>query len=60
MRYGMRPVPFGVRVKCTVLAPIAQGEFPIKELSGVIEERIRAVVDDGREPAQPPEVALSD
>jgi 1-acyl-sn-glycerol-3-phosphate acyltransferase len=60
MRYGMRPVPFGVRVKCTVLAPIAQGEFPIKELSGVIEGRIRAVVDAGRQSAPAPEVVLSD
>ena len=60
MRYGMRPVPFGVRVKCTVLAPIAPDEFPIKELSGVIEGRIRAVVDAGRQSAPAPEVALSD
>lgn len=60
MRHGMRPVPFGVRVKCTVLAPIAQGEFPIKELSGAVEKRIRAVVDGGREAAPAREVAVSD
>ena len=28
MRYRMRPVPFGVRVRCTMLAPIYQNEHP--------------------------------
>jgi 1-acyl-sn-glycerol-3-phosphate acyltransferase len=51
MRYRMRPVPFGVRVKCTVLAPIGQGDYPAKELVGVVEERIRRAVTDGRSAA---------
>lgn len=58
MRYRMRPVPFGVRIKCTVLAPISQGEFPIKQLAGVVEERIREVVSAGRRPASGAEAAV--
>ena len=48
MRYRMRPIPFGVRVKCTVLAPISQQEQPAKAMAGVVEERIRqALGGDG-------------
>lgn len=49
MRYGMRPVPFGVRVKCTVLPPIGPKEYPPNELAGVVEERIRAALSARRE-----------
>jgi 1-acyl-sn-glycerol-3-phosphate acyltransferase len=42
MRYRMRPIPFGVRVKCKVLAPMDPGEHPVKDLAGVVEERIRS------------------
>lgn len=48
MRYRMRPVPFGVRIGCTVLAPVHQEACPLKELVGVVEERIRAAVAEGR------------
>jgi 1-acyl-sn-glycerol-3-phosphate acyltransferase len=49
MRYRMRPVPFGVRVKCTVLAPISQQEQSAKAVVSVAEDRIReAVADTGR------------
>lgn len=41
MRYRMRPVPFGVRVSCRALAPIDQAEYPVKELVGIAEQRIR-------------------
>jgi 1-acyl-sn-glycerol-3-phosphate acyltransferase len=41
LRYRMRPVPFGVRVKCTVLAPITQQEHSAKDMVGVVEEKIR-------------------
>jgi 1-acyl-sn-glycerol-3-phosphate acyltransferase len=47
MRYGMRPVPFGVRVKCTVLAPIRQREQSAKAVVRVVEERIREAVIGG-------------
>lgn len=45
MRYGMRPVPFGVRVRCTVLAPIGQDEYPARDIAGVTENRIRESMD---------------
>ena len=45
MRYRMRPVPFGVRVRCTVLAPIGQDEYPARDIAGVIENRIRESMD---------------
>jgi 1-acyl-sn-glycerol-3-phosphate acyltransferase len=45
MRYRMRPVPFGVRVRCTVLAPIGQDEYPAKDIAGVTENRIRESMD---------------
>jgi 1-acyl-sn-glycerol-3-phosphate acyltransferase len=48
MRYRMRPIPFGVRVKCTVLAPISQQEQSGKALVSMVEERIREALGDGR------------
>lgn len=48
VRYRMRPMPFGVRVRCRVLAPIDQNELPLKELVAVVEARIRDAVNDGR------------
>ena len=45
MRYRMRPVPFGVRVRCTVLAPVFQNEFPVKEIGRIAEQRIRASLE---------------
>jgi len=45
MRYRMRPVPFGVRVRCTALAPIHQNEFPVKEIGKIAEQRIRASLE---------------
>ncbi len=51
MRYRMRPIPFGVKVTCTVLAPISQREHSAKELVGVAEERIRRAIDEGRRAA---------
>ena len=48
MRYRMLPIPFGVRVKCTVLAPISQQEQSAKVVASMVEEKIRAVLDDGR------------
>jgi 1-acyl-sn-glycerol-3-phosphate acyltransferase len=45
MRYRFRPIPFGVRLRCTVLAPIGQEEFPVKELAGVAEARIRETLE---------------
>lgn len=46
LRYRMRPVPFGVRVKCTVLAPITQQEHSAKDMVGVVEEKIRKELID--------------
>jgi 1-acyl-sn-glycerol-3-phosphate acyltransferase len=51
MRYRMQPVPFGVRVKCTVLAPVSQQELSVKKLVNMVEERIRSTVSDGRQVA---------
>ena len=45
MRYRMLPVPFGVRVRCTALAPIHQHEFPVKEIGKIAEQRIRASLE---------------
>ena len=54
MRYRMWPVPFGVRVKCTVLAPISQQEHSAKAVVSAAEDRIReAVAHDGRIPSAP-------
>lgn len=44
VRYSGWPMPFGVRVRCTVLAPIGQDEYPAKELVAIAEERIRSVL----------------
>jgi 1-acyl-sn-glycerol-3-phosphate acyltransferase len=41
MRYRMLPVPFGVRVRCTVLAPFDQGDYPAREIGRITEDRIR-------------------
>lgn len=51
VRYRMRPMPFGIRVRCTVLEPIDQSDFPLKELVVVVEGRIRDAVNAGRERA---------
>jgi len=48
MRYRMRPIPFGVRVKCTVLAPISQQEKSGKAVVSMVEEKIREALSDGR------------
>ncbi len=48
MRYRMRPIPFGVRVKCTVLAPISQQEKSGKAVVSMAEEKIREALSDGR------------
>ncbi len=49
MRYRMRPIPFGVRVKCMVLAPISPQEQSVKAVISVVENRIReAMIDDRR------------
>ncbi len=49
MRYRMRPIPFGVRVKCTILTPIKQRGQSVKAVVSVVEDRIRgAVIDDRR------------
>ena len=45
MRYRMRPVPFGVRVRCTMLAPIYQNEHPAREIGRIAEQRIRASLE---------------
>ena len=45
MRYRMWPVPFGVRVRCTVLAPIGQNEYPARDIAGITENRIRESMD---------------
>ncbi len=45
MRYRMRPIPFGVRVRCTVLAPIGQDEYHARDIAGIIENRIRESLD---------------
>jgi len=48
MRYRMRPIPFGVRVKCMVLAPISPQEQSVKAVISVVEDRIRQAVIDNR------------
>jgi 1-acyl-sn-glycerol-3-phosphate acyltransferase len=47
MRYSMLPIPFGVRVKCTVLTPISRHEKSDKEVVRVVEDRIREALIGG-------------
>ncbi len=49
MRYRMRPIPFGVRVKCTILTPIKQRGQSVKAVVSVVEDRIRGAVIDDRQ-----------
>ena len=51
MRYSMRPVPFGVRVRCRVLAPIRQDEHSARSIPLVVEDSIRDAVTAGRRAA---------
>ena len=51
MRSSMRPIPFGVRVRCTVLAPISQHEQSARSITRQVEERIREAVTEGRRSA---------
>jgi 1-acyl-sn-glycerol-3-phosphate acyltransferase len=44
VRYGMRPIPFGVRLRCTVLEPLEPSAVPPKELARTIEKRLRAAL----------------
>lgn len=41
MRYRIRPIPFGVRIRCTVLEAIDPSAYSLKELAAVAEKRIR-------------------
>ena len=54
MRYSVRPIPFGVRIRCTVLEPIDQNAFPGKELAGIAEKRIRETLAAGGNSALTP------
>ncbi len=47
MRYRVRPIPFGVRIRCTALTPIGRDEYPLKDIAGVIENRIREWLGTG-------------
>lgn len=44
LRYRMRPIPFGVRLRCTVLAPIEQSEHRAREIAKIAEDRIRGAL----------------
>jgi 1-acyl-sn-glycerol-3-phosphate acyltransferase len=48
MRYRMLPVPFGVRVRCTVLAPFGQADYSAREIGKVAEDRIRSSLGGNR------------
>jgi 1-acyl-sn-glycerol-3-phosphate acyltransferase len=43
-RYGFVPIPFGVRVTCTILEPIPQEGRPAPQLIHLAEERVRAAL----------------
>ena len=45
VRYGCRPVPYGVRVTFKMLEPVEPSEWNLKELPGVLEERIRSELE---------------
>ena len=47
VRYAMRPIPFGVRLRCTVLAPIDRAERDARQVVELAEQRIRAVIEAG-------------
>lgn len=47
LRYRMRPIPFGVRLRCSVLAPIHQREGSAREIVAIAESRIREVLGRG-------------
>jgi len=45
VRYAMRPIPFGVHMRCTVLAPIDRTQGDAREVVALAEQRIRAVLE---------------
>ncbi len=53
LRYRMRPIPFGIRVRCTALEPIDRGERSAKELVAAVEARIRHSLGQPRTPGSP-------
>lgn len=51
LRYGMRPVPAGVKVRATVLEPIGRDGRDVKEVAALVEERVRAALATDPAPA---------
>lgn len=47
LRYRMRPIPFGVRLRLTVLAPISQTECGTRDIVARAESRIREALERG-------------
>ena len=47
VRYAMRPVPFGVHLRCTVLTPIDRSQSDLRDVVALAEQRIRAALDAG-------------
>lgn len=45
LRYAMRPIPFGVRLRCTVLEPVDRAQGDLREVVALVEQRIRTALE---------------
>lgn len=52
-RHRLRPIPFGVRVRCTVLPAIEANAGPAKAMIAEAERRIRAALGPSLKPPRP-------
>lgn len=44
-KYGLRPVPFGRKIKCTILPPIDRSKYNNNEVIALLEEQIKAIAE---------------
>lgn len=46
-RYGLKPVPFGRKITCTIMPPIDRTKYNDNEIIALLEEQIKAVAERG-------------
>ena len=44
-KYGLMPVPFGRKIKCTILPPIDRTQYNDNEVIALLEEQIKAIAE---------------
>ena len=44
-KYGLRPVPWGKRLKCTIMPPIDRSKYTNNEIIELLEQQIKAIAD---------------